>query len=153
MGHQRWPDALLKISYFHMACSTPNKHGTILLFWLGKTIPPGSIPGDTRLVRQLEHRIWILLKNVEVRKCHVVGLQLHIRNLFSPHFHTQFVCPQYCLSADYDCMCPPPLDKKNFHVRTCALGSTAWFGNPHYEHYLQRPRLFPSTPSHNQKDP
>ncbi len=47
MGHQSRPGALLKISNSHMVCSTPNEHMTILLFWLGKTIPPSSIPGDT----------------------------------------------------------------------------------------------------------
>ncbi len=49
MGHQSEPGALLKISNFHMF-STPKKHGTVLLFGLGKTILPGLIPGDTLTV-------------------------------------------------------------------------------------------------------
>ncbi len=36
-----------KISNSHIVCSMPNEYEMILLFWLGKTIPPGSIPGDT----------------------------------------------------------------------------------------------------------
>jgi hypothetical protein len=50
MGHQSRPRALLKIANSHMVCSKPNKSNTILLFWLGKTIPPGSIPSDTAIL-------------------------------------------------------------------------------------------------------
>ncbi len=59
MGHQSRPCALLKISHSHMVFSTPNEYKMILLFWLGKTIPPGSIPGDT--CRHLPYSIFYSL--------------------------------------------------------------------------------------------
>jgi hypothetical protein len=46
MGHQGRPGALLKISNFHMASSTPNKH-RVITFLTGEDDTTGLIPGDT----------------------------------------------------------------------------------------------------------